>query len=113
VETPRPERPHGALGAVLARRPQTSSMGSVQAKRPQVTVPTVQIPSKPSRKKSIYAEIPPPEPPHGALGAVLARRPQTSSMGSAQAKRPQVTAPTVQTPNKPSRKKSIYSARGS
>jgi hypothetical protein len=55
MEIPRPERPHGALGAAQASRRQTSSMASAQAKRPQETGPTVQTPSKPSRKKSIYA----------------------------------------------------------
>jgi hypothetical protein len=55
---PRPEGPHGALGAIQARRPQTVSTTSVQGTRPKVTAPTVKTPTKPSRKKSIYAERP-------------------------------------------------------
>jgi hypothetical protein len=52
---PRPEPPHGSLGAVKARRGETSSMSSVQASRTKVAVPTVQTPTKPSRKKPLYA----------------------------------------------------------
>jgi hypothetical protein len=54
----RPERPHGALGAVQARKPQASSMGSVQASRTKAAVPTLKTPTKPSRKKPIYASRP-------------------------------------------------------
>lgn len=54
---PRPERPHGALGAVQARRPQISSTGLVEGGvRPKAAVPTIKTPTKPSRKKSIYAD---------------------------------------------------------
>jgi hypothetical protein len=57
MNIPRPERPHGALGAILARRPQTSSTTLAEfTKRPKIAVPTVTTPSKPSRKKSIYAD---------------------------------------------------------
>jgi hypothetical protein len=45
VEIPRQERPHGALGAIQGRRPQTSSTDSVQAKRPKETVSIVQTPT--------------------------------------------------------------------
>jgi hypothetical protein len=55
MDIPRPERPHGALGAVQARRPQTGSVSSVQASRMKVQAPTVKTPTKSSRKKSIYA----------------------------------------------------------
>jgi hypothetical protein len=54
---PRPERPHGALGAVTARRSQTSSTTSVEGGvRPKAAGLAVKTPTKPSRKKSIYAD---------------------------------------------------------
>ena len=58
MEIPRPEPPHGALGALQARSPHTNSMNSIQASRTKAVVPTVRTPTKPSRKKSIYAPLP-------------------------------------------------------
>jgi hypothetical protein len=60
MEIPRPERPHGALGAVSARRHLTTSVDSPLTTRPKVTPPSVETPTKPSRKKSIYASRPHP-----------------------------------------------------
>ena len=56
MQIPRPERPHGALGELRARRPQTASTRAEADVRPKLTVPTVKTPTKPSRKKSIYAD---------------------------------------------------------
>jgi hypothetical protein len=56
--------------------------------------------------------IPRPERPHGALGVAQARRSQTSSVTSVEGGvRPKAAVPTIKTPTKPSRKKSIYTDR--
>jgi hypothetical protein len=49
MSTIKPEPPHGALGELRART-QTSSMNSLENRRPKVLSPKVDQPSKPPRK---------------------------------------------------------------